>query len=168
MNNNSVTASWRASRVNPSSLFERLRLVRPLKNLLLEAPAQQPRHHEEAQDGEGCQGDAEEPEGVEILLVPEGVGQEDGEGAQGAEHGAVEVEARAVGGRHGQVGQQRAVVQVHHGEEAVVQAQAEQELQARPGPRHPEGQEGQGEEGPIGGEGLEPPQHHLRGGDLRA
>ena len=151
-----------------SSLFERLCLIQPWTDFLLEAALQQPRHQEEAQDGESRQGHAEETEVVEILLVPEGVGQEDGEGAQGAEHGAVEVEARAVAGGHGEVGQQGAVVEVHHGEEAVVQTQAQQELQPGPGPRHPEGEEGQGEEGAICGESLQALQHHLWGRDRRA
>lgn len=80
----------------------------------------------------------------------------------------MEVEARAVRGGHGEVGQQRAVVEVHQREETVVQTQAQQELQPRSGPQHPEGQEGQRQQGAISGEGLEPLQHHLWSRDLRA
>lgn len=137
-------------------------------DFLVEATLQQPRHQEEPQDGERRQRHAEEAERVEVLFVPDRVGEEHGEGAQGAEHRAVEVEARAVGGGHGQVRHQGAVVEVHHGEEAVVQAQAEQELQAGAGPRHPEGQEGQREQRAILGEGLQALQHHLWRRDLRA
>lgn len=80
----------------------------------------------------------------------------------------MEVEACAVGGRHSEVSQQRAVVEVHQSEETIVETQAQQELQARSGPRHPEGQEGQSEERAICGEGLQALQHHLWSCDLRA
>lgn len=136
-------------------------------DFLVEATQQQPRHQEKTQNGKRCQSHAEETERVEVLLVPDGVGEENGEGSQSAEHRAVEVEARAVGGGHGEVSQQGAVVEVHHGEKAVVQTQAEQELQARTGPRHPEGQEGQSEERAICREGLQALQHHLWRRDLR-
>jgi len=147
-------------------LFECLILSRA--DFLLETAPKQPRHEEKAHDGKSRQAHAEDPEGGQILLVPEVVGQEHGEGAQSAEHGAVEVEARAIRGGHGEVRQQGAVVEVHHREETVVQTQAQQELQARSGPRHPEGQEGQSEERAIGGEGLQALQHHLWSCDLRA
>lgn len=122
---------------------------------------QQPGNYEKAQDGKSCQGHAEETERVEVLFVPERIGQKNREWAQSAEHWAVKVEACAIGGRHGEVSQQGAVVEVHHGEEAVVQAQAQQELQTWPGPRHPEGQERETEERAIGGESLKALQHHL-------
>lgn len=80
----------------------------------------------------------------------------------------MEVEARAIGGGDGEVGQQRAVVEVHQSEETIIQTQAQEELQSRPGPGHPEGQEGQGKEGAIGWEGFEAPQHHLWVCDWRA
>lgn len=112
-------------------------------------------HEEKPQDGKSSQSHTEETEGIEILLIPEGVGQKNWEGAQSAEHRAVEVEASAIGGGHCEVSEQGAVVEVHHGEETVVEAQAHQELHTRTGPGHPEGQEGQGEEGAIGGEGFQ-------------
>lgn len=80
----------------------------------------------------------------------------------------MEVEARAICGGHGQVGQKGAVVEVHQSEEAVVQTQAQQELQSRSGPRHPECQEGESEERAICGEGFQPLQHHLWSCDRRA
>lgn len=134
----------------------------------MKTTSQQPRDYKETQDGENSQSHAEQTEEVEVVLVPEGVGQEHGEGSQSAEHRAVEVEARAIGGGHSEVGQQGAVVEVHHGEETIVQTQAHQELQAWPGPRHPEGQEGESKEGAIPGEGLQALQHHLWGRGLGA
>lgn len=78
----------------------------------------------------------------------------------------MEVEARAVMCRHGQVGQEGVVVEVDHREEAIVKAQANEELQSGPGPGHPEGQEREGEERPAAGECLQTLQDHLRGCDL--
>lgn len=80
----------------------------------------------------------------------------------------MEVEACAIGGRYSEVSQQGAMVEVHHGEEAIIETQAHKELQAWPGPRHPEGQEGQRKERAIRGEGFQALQHHLWSCDLGA
>lgn len=154
--------------VSKASLFERHCLVLLRMQFLLKAMLQHSGNHEKSQDGKGCQGHTEETERVEILLVPERVGEKDGDWAHSTEHWAVEVEAGAVRGWHGQVGHQGAVLKVNHGEETIVQTQAEQELEARPGPRHPEGQEWQSEERAIGREGPQTLQHYLWRCDLRA
>lgn len=69
---------------------------------------------------------------------------------------------------HRQVGQEGVVVEVDHREEAIVKAQADEELQARPGPGHPEGQKREGEKRPAAGQSLQPLQNHLGGRDLGA
>lgn len=66
----------------------------------------------------------------------------------------MEVEACAVMCRHGQISQEGVVVEVDHREEAIIKAQADEELQSRPGPGHPEGQEREGKERPATGECL--------------
>lgn len=142
-------------------LFKGLCFIASRKRFLLETALEHVGHEQKSHHGKSCQSRAEKSEGVEILLVPEGVGEENGSWAQSAEHGAVEVEARAIGGGDRQVSQQRAVVEVHRREETIVQAQAQQELEPRSGPGHPERQEGQREERPVCGQGFEAPQHHL-------
>lgn len=73
----------------------------------------------------------------------------------------MEVQACALVRRHSQVSQQGVVVEVHQSEETIVKAQADEELQTRVGPGHPEGQEGKSKKRPIPGERLETFQHHL-------
>lgn len=58
------------------------------------------------------------------------------------------------------------MVEVDHREEAIVKAQADEELQSRPGPGNPEGQEREGKERSAAGECLQTLQDHLRGRDL--
>lgn len=53
------------------------------------------------------------------------------------------------------------MVEVHHRKKAIIQAKAQQELQAWLGPCHPKRQEGQSEEGAACGEGVQALQHHL-------
>ncbi len=67
---------------------------------------------------------------------------------------------------HSQVGQEGVVVEIDHREEAIVKAQADEELQSRPGPGNPEAQEREGKERPAAGECLQTLQDHLRGRDL--
>lgn len=135
-------------------------------DLILEPVAQNSRYHTKAQHWQGSQCYTKKPEGCKVLFVPEGVGQEDRERAQRTEQGAVKVQACALVRRYGQVSQQGIVVEVHQCEETIVKAQADEELQTRVSPGHPEGQKGKSKKWPIPGERLEAFQHYLRWRDL--
>lgn len=136
-------------------------------DLILEPAEQNSRYHSKAQNWQSSQRYTKKPEGHKVFFVPERVGQEDRQWAQCTEQGAVEVQACALVCRHGQVSQQGVVVEVHQCEETIIKAQADEELQTRVGPGHPEGQEGKSKKRPIPCERLEAFQHHLRWRYLR-
>uniref|UniRef100_A0A7N4NIA9 Actin related protein 1A n=1 Tax=Sarcophilus harrisii TaxID=9305 RepID=A0A7N4NIA9_SARHA len=82
-----------------------------------------------------------------------------------AKERTVEIEVCSAMSRQGQVSQQSVVIEVHQGQEAIIETQTEQELHPRRCPLHPECQEGESQQWAMPAESPEPAQNHILGWD---
>ena len=118
------------------------------------------RADDEADGGDDGDGDAVPLEADEAEAPPSGVREKDGRGADARAHGRVEIESGARPAVHGQVGEQRRVVEVDDGQTRVVDAQTDDELERGVRPRQPEGEEGCGHPGAGAAQGAHAVPHH--------